>query len=200
MIVLGITGGIGSGKSYIAKKFGKLGINGIDTDCISKEIYLNGKSCYRELVNYFGEEILSENGEISRQKLSEIIFSNDEKREVLNKITHKYILDECREFLSKREEAGDKIAYVEAPLLYESGFDKECDFVCAVIADNNARIHRIVKRDGITEEEAQLKINKQKSNDFFIKNADFIIENGLHQELDCAVQSVYNKLLDRIGK
>ncbi len=195
MITLGITGGIGSGKSYIAKKFASLGIMGIDTDRVSKEIYLSGKPCYRELLDFFGQEILSPDGEISRPKLSEIVFSDDAKRKKLNEITHKYILDECRAFLSERAKSGDKVAYVEAPLLYESGFDKECDFVCAVIADEDARIHRIVKRDGISAQEAKLKIQKQKSNDFFRKNADFVIENGLHQEVEDSVREVLNQIL-----
>ena len=195
MTVIGLTGGSGVGKGYVCQKFLNLGIPSIDTDKTARTVCEPGKPCLNELVSYFGNVILAPDGTLDRRKLAEIAFSDSEKHSVLNKITHFHILNEVRLWLKLQSEKGCIAAIVDAPLLRESGFDKECDVIVAVIANRDIRIKRILMRDGITEDQALLRLSKQHEDHFYTEKADHVIvNNGEPTLLDSQVKEVYNAI------
>ena len=182
MKVIGICGGSGSGKTMISLMFNKYDVPAIDTDNIYREITAADGPCNRALAEAFGSEIISDDGSLNRKALAKIVFTGEgakNKLETLNKISHKFILDETRRRLSEYELKGKKAAIVDAPLLFESGFDKECDVVISVVADKEIRLKRIMRRDKIDRESAEARINSQLSDDEIIARSDFVIVNSL---------------------
>lgn len=170
--VIGITGGSGTGKSYISGILRNEGISVFDADKIGHEIFDDSIECRNELVTCFGNEILSEN-RIDRKKLGNIVFSEPELLKKLNEITHKYIL---RRIYNKIEACEAKITCVDGALLIESGM--KCDALIGVIAAYDVRLRRIMERDGIEETAARKRLDAQKTDEFYINNCDFIIENN----------------------
>ena len=184
MRVIGLTGGTGAGKGEVSLCFMTQGIKCLDADKVSREVCKPGKPCLAELVEYFGPEILNPDGTLDRKGLATLVFGeeNAEKREIkqaaLNRITHKHIIDAMNAWLAEREREGATLAVVDAPQLFESGFDRHCDYTIGVIADEKVRIRRITSRDGITVEVAEKRIRAQKSDQFFIDTCDFIVYNN----------------------
>jgi len=178
VIIIGLTGGSGAGKSEVCRAFLSLGIESVDTDKISREATKKGSECLRELTENFSGAILTAYGELDRQKLAELAFSSRENLDLLNKITHRHILNECRRIILDMQNAGRKAVVIDAPLLFESGFDKSCDVIISVVADQKKRIERITARDNITAEQAKTRIKNQKSDAFFIEHSDYVIYNN----------------------
>ena len=157
MKIIGLAGGSGSGKGAVGKIFADLDIPTVDTDAIYHEITSSDSPCLRALAAEFGAEVISGSGALNRAALAKIVFAGEgaeSKRLRLNEITHKFILDEARGRLSELASRGYSLAAVDAPLLFESGFDAECDVIVSVIAPKDERIARIMQRDGITKEAA----------------------------------------------
>lgn len=188
MLTIGLTGGSGSGKGYVAKLLKKAGIASVDTDAVYHSMCQRGTDCMIELETYFGESVFLANGALDRKALRDIVFIDEEKLSLLNRITHKYILAECIAWLNSRRTLGDFAAVIDAPLLFESGFDKHCDLIVSVLADREERIKRIILRDAMTREAAEARIKRQQSNDFYIENSDYILYNndGDRIERQCA--------------
>ncbi len=184
MRVIGLTGGTGAGKGEVSLCFMTQGIKCLDADKVSREVCKPGKPCLLELVEYFGDGILNPDGTLDRKGLAALVFGeeNAEKREIkhaaLNRITHKHIIDAMHEWLAAREREGATLAVVDAPQLFESGFDRHCDYTIGVIADEKVRVRRITSRDNITVEAAEKRIRAQKSDEFFIDTCDFIVYNN----------------------
>lgn len=179
-MIVGLTGGTGTGKTSVARVFYENGFEVIDYDKITREIYIKGSSCLNELAENFGKEILTPDGELNRKKLGSIVFASKEKLEILNNIVYKYILAHTKE---KIEEAADKKLLLDAPTLFEAGLDGECDYIVGVIADKEKRLERICQRDGLNKEDAQNRINSQKKDEFYIENCDFLIKNNGSEEM-----------------
>lgn len=178
MKIIGLCGGSGSGKGLVCSLFNEIGIKCIDTDKIYHEMITLDSECTLELISYFGEQI-SGNPGINRQALRKIAFANDENLKKLNEITHKHILKSIRNDIEKiKREKSTSGIIIDAPLLFESGFDKECDLTVAVIADNETRLERIILRDGISRENAMARISSQIPNDMLIFKCDYVIENN----------------------
>jgi len=178
LLVIGLTGGTGSGKGCVGRIFSSYGIDAIDTDDVSRNVCRKGSRCLAELSEYFGSIILNSDGTLNRKLLASIAFSDKEKHSMLNMITHKYILGEVREWLSIQKAAGKAAAIVDAPLLFESGFDKECDIIISVTAPAEIRIERIMNRDGIDIEAAKLRLSKQGNDTFYTSRSDYVIINA----------------------
>ncbi len=200
MLVLGLTGGSGSGKGFVSSLFSSRGISSIDCDAVLRTVCTKGSPCLLEIASALGSEVLTDDGEYDRAATARIVFSDKNKLAVLNRITHRYILDACRQWLDVQRKNGASIAIIDAPVLYESGFDAECDAVVAVICDTQTRQKRIVARDGISEQMALMRIAKQKDNDFYRAHADFLIENyentsreALLREIDSILASLLKK-------
>lgn len=173
-MIIGLTGPTGSGKSTVAKFFEGMDFAILDYDKISRDTTLKGSPCLSELSKEFGNEILDSEGNLQRNVLGKIVFSDSEKLETLNKITHKYILKESDRLIKKYS---GKHMVLDAPLLFEAELDKKCDLIIGVIAPMNVRLTRICKRDSIDKSTAMARIRNQHDEDFFKENCDFIIEN-----------------------
>ncbi|MFV0313955.1 MAG: dephospho-CoA kinase [Anaerotignum sp.] len=179
MKVIGLTGGTGSGKGVVSKCLEEAGAVVIDADFIGHEIIKKGNPAYCELVDYFGDQILQEDGEIFRRKLGEIVFSEKEKLEFLNRCTHKYIAQEILRKIDMEQKLGcAKLIVIDAPLLIEVGFDKICDVVWVVYADEEVRANRVMQRDGITYEMAKARIGNQKSWEEYKRHAVEVLDNS----------------------
>ena len=177
MKVVGLCGQSGSGKGLICSLFYELNIIAIDTDKVYHDIISVDSECTRELISAFGDSI-SLNPGINRKELAKIAFSSKENLEMLNSITHKHILSEVRSEIDhiRQEKRFDGII-IDAPLLFESGFDKECDLTMVVIADTETKIARIMNRDGITRDHAIARLSSQISDAELISRCDYVIEN-----------------------
>lgn len=174
-MVIGITGNSGSGKSEVSKILAqKLHAEIVDADEIVRKISEPGNEYYEKQVELFGEEILI-NNKLNKSKIAEIIYNNTEKRERLNDLTFKYVVIEIK---NQAESINGENVILDVPLLFESGLDKMCDFTIGIIAKKEMKIDRISKRDNIDRKTAEARLNIQKSEEYYIKNADYIIENN----------------------
>ena len=201
-MVIGLTGGIGTGKSTVSRILKERGYEVIDLDVIAHEV-IRFPQVIEKIVENFGKEILennnSENDIISREKLGKIIFRNKEKRLILNSIMHPEILHSMREKILKYKKE-NKIIFVEIQLLFEVQWEKEFDSILLVSADEKTQIQRVLKRDNRTYEEALNIINSQMSLDEKKKRSDFIIENnGSILELEQKVDEFLKKIILKIG-
>lgn len=179
MTVIGLTGGTGSGKSVVSQCLREAGAVIIDADLISHQIIKKGKPAYDELVAYFGEQILQDDGEIFRRKLGEIVFRDKEKLEFLNICTHKYIVEKIAQQIQEtREKNQAKLIIIDAPLLIEAGLNEICDAIWVVYANQEVRAHRVMQRDGITYETAKARIANQKSWEEYESYAQEVIDNS----------------------
>jgi len=182
--IIGITGTSGAGKTTVCEIIReKYNAKIIDADKIAKELAKPGTEYFNEIIKSFGIGILQNVGvapqgdpQIDRKKLANIIFNDNLKREYLNKITEKYVVEEINnqiEEYSKREE----IIILDVPLLFETCLDQKCDITIGVIAEEKLKVERICKRDGIDKNMAKQRINALKDNEFLIENCTYIITN-----------------------
>ena len=193
-MVIGITGSSGAGKSTVCELLCKIyGIKIIISDEIAKELSKKGTKYLNEITRNFGEEILLENGELNRKKLASIIYHNEEKRNLLNNCTFKYI---CEEINRQITNANEKIVVIDAPLLFEAKLEKVCNVTIAVVSENKElQICRLIKRDGLSREEAISRINAQHPNDFYINKCDYtIINNEDIESLNSQIKTILEKL------
>ncbi len=215
-MIIGITGNSGSGKTLICKELVEMAKKGsvpffakrnemgqitfdpvlIDADEIVKEMSMQGTIYFKEVVKEFGEDILLENGEIDKERLANIIFTNTEKRESLNLLTFKYVVDEIKRKVNLSK---SKTVIIDAPLLIESGLNEICDVVISVIADEDVKIKRICKRDNIDENLARARIKAQPKDDFYIKNSELVIVNNdnsnLEEHINCIKEIIGSQMI-----
>jgi len=193
--ILGITGSSGAGKSTFSKFLSeKQEFRVIDADKVSKELAVPGNEYLDSIKNTFGEDILLDDGNLNRKLLASKIYNNEEEREKLNSLTVKYILKEIYNRMKKIVDPKVKYIAVDAPLLFETGFDKVCDYVVSLIADKDLQIERICQRDNIDYETAVSRLNSQKSASFYTENADFVIMSGKN----CNLKEEADKLLFKL--
>ena len=141
-----------------------------------------GRECYEPTIHLFGEEIIKSDKTIDRRRVSDVVFSQREKLDALNKIVHPAVRRYILETLEKERGSGRKLCVVEAALLLEEQYDKFCDSVWYVHTDREIRISRLMENRGYTREKAESIIRSQKSDDFFFRHADFVIENNKSPE------------------
>lgn len=180
MLVLGLTGPSGAGKGALAAAFVAHDVPQLDTDAIYHELLVPPSACLDALVEAFGAGVLNADGTLDRRALASVVFAPDAPsglHETLNRITHHYILAETRERIAACRAAGKPAVLVDAPLLYESGFDAECDRVIAVIAPPALRLDRIMARDSLPRAAAEARLRAQKDDAFYTDRADFVVVN-----------------------
>lgn len=182
MLVIGLTGPSGAGKSTVAEQFASFGIPVLDADAIYRELLIPPSACLSELVAHFGKRILLPNGTLDRRTLGGIVFENPDELENLNTIAHHHVLTETRKRLRKLQDAGVPAAIFDAPQLFESGANRDCNIIVSVLASEELRLHRILLRDRISEQAALQRIHAQKSEAFFRAHSDYIIENERNPE------------------
>ena len=198
-MIIGLTGGIGTGKSTVSRKLRERGYPVIDLDVISREV-IEYPEVINELIRNFGIEILeSQNNisgkkSISRNKLRQTVFKEEKKVSVLNSIMHPPIVEEMRRQIEKLRKSY-KTVFVEVQLLFEAKLEKEFDIIVLVYADKKTQLERVLKRDGRIEGEVQQIINAQMDMTEKRRLSNYIIENnGDSEMLDLEIEKFIKKL------
>ncbi len=194
-MVVGLTGPIGSGKSTVAKIFCDNGYKLIDADVLARKVVEKGSKTLSELAKCFGEDIINPDGTLNRSLLATRAFENKDMTDNLNNITHPAILELVKENIKEYEHNGyTKIIY-EAPVLFESNSDKFCDKVVSVISYKSQRIARVKKRDNMSDNDIENRLNAQFDDSYYIEKSDFVIyNNSSYEDLNKAVLEVVSKL------
>ena len=190
-MIIGLTGGIGSGKSTAAECFRKLGLITLDADRFSREALDPGTDCYAKTIQLFGKECLKTDGTIDRAYVAGKVFSDENLRNRLNGIIHPYVLE--RMLTESRLASANHVIW-EVPLLFESGFDAYCDRTVAVLCRDEIRIERICRRDHMTRTQALSRIRAQISDEERMKRADdYLWNEGEEQQLMHSVAALVQK-------
>ena len=196
MKVIGLTGGIGTGKSTVSAYLSKQGIPIIDADKIAREIVAVGEPALREIAAAFGHGILNTDGSLNRKALSSIVFNQPKEMQKLESITRNRIitvienrLEAMRDDENMADYSDVQMAVIDAPLLFESGLNRLCDEVWVIDAEREVRIKRAIERDNSNREEIVARINSQIDADEALAKADRIINNSgtlaaLYKQID----------------
>lgn len=178
MLVVGLTGGIATGKSTVAGMFAAQGAAIVDADRIAHDLQEPGRSCYREIVEAFGTEILDRTGRIDRRGLGALVFANPLARRRLERIMHPAIREACRVEIRAAEAAGRTVCLVDAALILETGQRHRYQKIVLVTAPEEVQVARLVQGRGLTPEEARQRLRAQWPTSAKAAYADFIIDNG----------------------
>lgn len=197
MKIVGLTGGIGSGKTTVAGMLVERGARLIDADLLARVVVEPGRPAYNDIVEEFGEAALNPDKTINRERLGEIVFADRKKRERLNKITHPRIGEELLKQIRKFQEEGAKVTIFDAALLLETPATSWIKPVIVVAAGDEVKIERILARDGLARGEVENRIKSQWSDEQRIEKADFVINNsGDLASLEGQVDEVWGKILE----
>lgn len=178
MWVIGLTGGIASGKSTISDYLRQQGAIIIDADVLAREMVRRGEPAWQDIVKHFGKEVLREDGEIDRVRLGQRVFSDQGAREVLNRITHPRVIEKTREMIAQIERVRpEAVVVVDAPLLIEAGMTSLVDELWVVAVDEETQLQRLMERDGLDRGAAQQRIASQMPLREKVKRADRVIDN-----------------------
>ncbi len=181
-MILGLTGGIATGKSTVTGMLRERGIPVIDADQIAREVVEPGKPAYEAIVRHFGKDILLEDGQIDRKGLGEIVFSDESERQKLNAIVHPEVRRVMREEAEAAEANGADIVFMDIPLLFESKLQHMVEKIVVVYAPGDMQLARMMERDELEEEQAQKRLRAQFPIDQKKLEADFLIDNSFSRE------------------
>ncbi|TGV19512.1 dephospho-CoA kinase [Pseudoalteromonas sp. MEBiC 03607] len=173
--ILGITGGIGSGKSAVSAMFEELGIKVVDADVVAREVVETGSTGLKKITEYFGDEILTSSSTLDRAKLRTIIFADESKKQWLNSLLHPLIRESM---LRQLQKATSSYVILVAPLLFENGLEKFCNRTLLVDVPVEVQITRTTARDNVSTELAEQIIASQMSRDDKLLKADDILDNN----------------------
>jgi dephospho-CoA kinase len=193
MKVIGVTGGIGSGKSVVCRIFSKLGIPVYEADAAVHQLYEKYPELTEKIVKEIPGDFSDKNGKINRKKLGEIVFSDPVKLKVLNNLVHPVVKSDFKNWL--KENNGSPYAIKEAAILFESGTNSDCEKVISVISPMDLRIYRVRERDRKPRNEVELIINRQMNDEERISRSDFVIYNDEKQLLIPQVLKIHSALL-----
>lgn len=195
MKLIGLTGGIGSGKSTVARICRGRGWRVVDADGIARDVVKPGRPALAELAAAFGEDILLPDGSLNRKELARRAFADKEHTELLNSITHPRIQEETqRQFAGAREEGYDFAVY-DMPLLVDNGLDKDMDFVIVVDVAVEERVRRLVALRGLEEDDARRRIAAQVTDEVRLAAATHVIDNnGTLEQLRARAAEVMNRI------
>lgn len=174
-LIVGITGGIGSGKTTVAKIFEKMGIPIYIADEKSRERTATDPRIKSYIQETYGNELFDSDGSLKRKVLGEIVFPDKDKLKALNEVIHPIVAEDFKDWLAQQN-----APYIlkEAAVLFESGTYNDCDYIIVVVAPRELRIKRVMERSGLTREEIESRMNHQWSDDDKIALSDFVIRNG----------------------
>ncbi|MBD8005276.1 dephospho-CoA kinase [Bacillus norwichensis] len=176
--IVGLTGGIASGKSTVSKLLEKRGFAIVDADIASRKVVEPGEKAYREIVETFGNEILLEDGSLNRARLGSIVFQNEEQRKILNSIVHPAVRKKMKDWQEEAVKAGKLTVILDIPLLYESKLTHLVEKIIVVFVNKETQLKRLMERNALTEEEALARIASQMSLQEKVKMADAVIDNN----------------------
>jgi dephospho-CoA kinase len=193
MIKVGITGGIGSGKTYICKLLELMNFSVFYSDTEAKNIQNTDPEVRTKLIELFSEECYTEDG-LNRKFLAEIIFSDPAAKKQVEEIIHPAVAKHFTQWCETKEASNERIVFIESAILYESGFDKMVDKVIMVYADEEVRIERSMNRDGADRTAIEERIKNQGSDKEKCKKADFIINNNPNNLVNKQIIEIIKKL------
>ncbi len=190
---IGITGGIGSGKSFVCRKLSERGIRVYDCDSAAKRLMRSSEELKTALTDLIGGNTYID-GELNKPAVAAFLLASDANKRAIDSIVHPAV---ARDFIRSCEESGGTDHWMECAILFESGFDRLVDKVIAVVAPEDIRVERIMKRDGITADKAREWIAKQWRQEDVIARADIIIMNDGRQDLDNQIDSIINEITNK---
>lgn len=202
VMVVGLTGQTGAGKSTVSAAFAENGFAVINADAIARQVMDKGTKCLSEVQDVFGREFIKEDGTLDRKALAAVVFTDKKRLEMLNTITYPYITREILRQIRAFSANGDKLILLDAPTLFESRADDFCELIISVVSHADIREQRIIERDGLTSEEARRRMSSQLDEDYFIRHSDYIIRNNeslgrvneISKEVSDKIKDYYNKI------
>ncbi|NVJ60800.1 MAG: dephospho-CoA kinase [Gammaproteobacteria bacterium] len=198
MFKVGLTGGVGCGKSTIAKLFQNYGITIIDADQIAREVVQKGSKTVKQIAKKFGNDILTDSGELDRKSLREKVFSNESSLEWLNNLMHPQIRNRL---LREAEKASGSYVILDIPLLFENKLEMLVDRILVVDIPVEEQVRRVIARDSVSEENVKAIINRQISREIRLSKADDIIDNTIHKsDLKSLVDPLHQQYLSMSKK
>lgn len=192
MKIIGITGGIGSGKTTVSEYLKDKGYRIVDADAISHELSVPGSTLVKELGEEFGEDLVNEKGVLNRRELAKRAFSTPEGKAKLDEITHREILKKIREDIETAKEEGLEIIFLDVVLLFEVGLDKECNETWVVDASEDIRLARVIGRDGFIPEEIRKRMRSQMDSQEKKERATYVLNN------DGTLETLYDQIEIRL--
>lgn len=193
--VIGLTGQTGAGKSTVRELFKAKGAAVIDADAVSHDIADNDLSCLTDIVEHFSCIVLNDKGKLNRKALGRIVFSDQKKLAVLNKIMFPYIVSAIKGKVTAYEHAGAQMIVIDGATLIESGCSKMCSVLISVTAEEETRLTRIIHRDGISKRDAVCRVSAQHPEEFYIEASDYVIKNnGTPGDLEREAERVLDEI------
>lgn len=201
MLVIGLTGSSGSGKSTVSQMLQEQGFDVINCDSVARDVVRPGSPCLNAIFEAFGETVRGMDGTLNRRLLADIVFHDKKKLEKLNSIMYPQITADIKDLLRQYQANGSEFAVLDAPTLFESGADSLCDCTVSVISNDPLRIKRIMERDNIEEAMAISRLRSQYPNEFYIQRSDYIIKNiGTLTQLKQQTQELISELRNRCNR
>ena len=198
-MIIGLTGGIGAGKSAVADFFSRRGATIVDTDVIAREVVTPPSPVLDALVAEFGSAILRPDGTLDRPALAASVFGHRDREARLNKITHPAIRERTLALINAQPAAANVVVVV--PLLFQSGFEAHCDKVVSVVAPRAQRVERVMRRDSVTSAQVEERMAAQLDDKTYEQRADVVIRNdGDLPALELAANEAWTKLTNAAGK
>jgi len=195
MLVIGLTGPTGAGKSAVSEIFASFGLPILDADRIYHELLIPPSECLDEMVARFGAQLLNADHTLNRRALAAIVFDSQEALADLNTIAHAHVMKAARARLEALRQSGIPAAVFDAPQLFEAHAERDCNIIVSVLALPELRLERIMRRDGIDEIATQKRMNAQYSDSFFRTHSDYVIENnGSPEHLRPAVYKILTEM------
>lgn len=193
MFIIGITGGIGSGKTFAGEICKEYGLTVIEADEISKQVTMSDGKAMPEIKEAFTGKVLNEDGSLSREAMSKIVFKDKKSLDVLSSIIHRHVIDEIKSKVEYYREKKEKAIVLDVPIPVKEGFLDICDQVWVISTDKEIRVERLKNR-GMSEEEAQRRMRCQMTQEEYEELADIVIENNSDKE---DFKKRINRILDR---
>ena len=191
MIAVGITGGIGSGKTYVCRFFEELGIPVYYADLRAKKLMNTNKALIKEISKLFGENAYTNDGDLNRKMIGDLVFNDRELLDQLNALVHPAVRKDSMDWLKTQEENGAPYALKEAALLFESDSYEDLDRIIVVTAPTKVRIKRVMERDGVDEESVKARMENQWPEEKLIEKADFLIINDGERSVEEQVNQLH---------
>lgn len=177
MLIVGITGRSGSGKSWVTSYYASKGYPTIDGDAVARNVTTPGSLCLAKLVEAFGQEILAEDGSLLRRKLGKLAFATPEANKLLVGITHPFITKALLQAAKMAKESGARLFFVDGAMIVGEDFEQHCDKIVVVTAPQRLAVSRVILRDGISKQAMLNRLAAQKPEEELLAAADYVIEN-----------------------